>query len=169
MRLILTLLTLIGCAMAAVHQMHLTKIESKRMEMMRLGTWSSYLKTRNARRISIERTIYGAAHIAAQNVGGSPFWSAWRRRSHQFGGSDLKTIHFCCSRWTTTKTLSTSVTSPSEHRSRNSRWALWNEARGWKDLLYLISMYIRLPGICSALYRDVVSVKHCGFCDVSCF
>lgn len=73
MRLILTLLTLIGCAMAAVHQMHLTKIESKRMEMMRLGTWSSYLKTRNARRISIERTIYGAAHIAAQNVGGSPF------------------------------------------------------------------------------------------------
>ncbi|WKY12359.1 hypothetical protein Q1695_003718 [Nippostrongylus brasiliensis] len=54
MRLTLALLALVGCTMAAVHQVPLTKIESQRTKMMRAGTWSRYIKMKQARRAALQ-------------------------------------------------------------------------------------------------------------------
>ncbi|CAJ0589472.1 unnamed protein product [Cylicocyclus nassatus] len=67
MRQILALLALVLCTMAAVHQVHLTKIESQRTKMMRKGTWASYLKMKSARRILLENN-YGNAAVVPQVV-----------------------------------------------------------------------------------------------------
>ncbi|KAK5973218.1 Eukaryotic aspartyl protease, partial [Trichostrongylus colubriformis] len=68
MRSTVALLALVGCAIAAVHQMHLTKIESKRTKMMREGKWSHYIKMKNARRIAIERKMGSFANVVPQSV-----------------------------------------------------------------------------------------------------
>ncbi|VDP35643.1 unnamed protein product [Heligmosomoides polygyrus] len=57
MHFTLALLALIGCAMAAVHRVQLTKVESQRTKMMRAGTWSRYIKMKNARRVSLEKRV----------------------------------------------------------------------------------------------------------------
>nr|CDJ87273.1 Propeptide and Peptidase A1 domain containing protein [Haemonchus contortus] len=68
MRFILAVLALVGCTMAAVHQMQLTKIESQRTKMMREGTWSHYIKMKNIRRIAMERKMGSFANAVPQNV-----------------------------------------------------------------------------------------------------
>ncbi|KHJ82672.1 A1 Propeptide [Oesophagostomum dentatum] len=68
MRLLLALLALLGCVMAAVHQTRLTKIESQRTKMMRKGTWSHYLKMKNARRIALENRKGSFASVVSQPV-----------------------------------------------------------------------------------------------------
>ncbi|KAL6743362.1 hypothetical protein Aduo_016407 [Ancylostoma duodenale] len=68
MRLILALLALVSCTMAAVHEVHLTKIESQRTKMMRQGTWSRYIKMKNARRVAMERQMGSFATVVPQSV-----------------------------------------------------------------------------------------------------
>lgn len=71
MHFTLALLALIGCAMAAVHRVQLTKVESQRTKMMRAGTWSRYIKMKNARRVSLEKRVGGSgsrSSVASQFV-----------------------------------------------------------------------------------------------------
>ncbi|RCN45403.1 eukaryotic aspartyl protease [Ancylostoma caninum] len=68
MRLILALLAVVSCTMAAVHEVHLTKIESQRTKMMRQGTWSRYIKMKNARRVAIKRQMGSFATVVPQSV-----------------------------------------------------------------------------------------------------
>ncbi|ETN85268.1 eukaryotic aspartyl protease [Necator americanus] len=54
--------------MAALYQVHLTKIESQRTKMMRKGLWSRYIKMKNVKRIAMERKMGGLAKVILQNV-----------------------------------------------------------------------------------------------------
>ncbi|ETN85272.1 eukaryotic aspartyl protease [Necator americanus] len=57
MKLTLALLALVGCTMAAVYKSHVTKIESARMRMIREGTWSEYIKKRDAYRTAMRGDV----------------------------------------------------------------------------------------------------------------
>lgn len=76
MRVILAVLALVGCTMAAVHEVHLTKIESQRTKLMRQGLWSRYIKMKNARRVAMERKMGSFATVVPQSVSSYPLWEA---------------------------------------------------------------------------------------------
>lgn len=78
MRVTLAVLALVGCAMAAVHQVQLTKIESQRTKMMRAGTWSRHIKMKNARRAALVQRAGGSAggaSVVPQKVSDSTSYS----------------------------------------------------------------------------------------------